>query len=111
MGVWGFNPDYHLSLKLLNMPIEEWMFFFCIPYACLFTHEALKFLFPKFKMSKPGTVIVSFFLIVLVSLLLIFNFGKWYTTVNFVLFLLLLGYALKNHLNTCLLYTSDAADE
>ena len=82
------------------MPIEEWMFFFCIPYACLFTHEALKFLYPKFKMSKSATVIVSFFLIVLVSLLLIFNFGKWYTTVNFVLFLLLLGYALKNHLNT-----------
>nr|WP_255724783.1 MULTISPECIES: lycopene cyclase domain-containing protein [unclassified Tenacibaculum] len=51
-------------------------------------------------MSKSATVIISFFLIVLVSLLLIFNFGKWYTTVNFVLFLLLLGYALKNHLNT-----------
>lgn len=100
IGVWGFNPDYHLSLKLLHMPIEEWMFFFCIPYACLFTHEALKFLFPKFKMSKSMTVIISFLLIVLVSLLLIFNFGKWYTTVNFILFLLLLGYALKYHLNT-----------
>ncbi|CAM1363422.1 Lycopene cyclase domain-containing protein [Tenacibaculum sediminilitoris] len=100
IGVWGFNPDYHMSLKLLHMPIEEWLFFFCIPYACLFTHEVLKYLFPKFKMSKSGAVILSFLLIVLVSLLLIFNIGKWYTTVNFSLFLLLLAYALKYHLNT-----------
>lgn len=99
-GVWSFNSNYHLPVKLLHMPIEEWLFFFCIPYACLFTHEALKFLFPKFKMTKTSTVVVSFLLIILSVLLLVFNFGKWYTTVNFILFLLLLSYALKYHLNT-----------
>ena len=30
-GVWGFNPSYHLSILLFGMPLEEWMFFFCIP--------------------------------------------------------------------------------
>lgn len=99
-GVWGFNPDYYLGLKIFKMPIEEWLFFFCIPYACLFTHEVLKYLFPKFKLSKSVTVIISFLVMILITVLLIFNFGKWYTTVNFIVFLFLLAYAVKYHLNT-----------
>lgn len=99
-GVWGFNSDYYLGFTIFKMPIEEWLFFFCIPYACLFTHEVLKYLFPSFKLSKSVTVIVSFLLIVLVGVSFIFNFGKWYTTVNFILFLLLLLYALRFHLKT-----------
>ena len=35
-GVWGFNADYHLNILIFKMPIEEWMFFFCIPYASFF---------------------------------------------------------------------------
>ena len=95
IGVWGFNSDYHLSLFILNMPIEEWMFFFCIPYACLFTHEVVKYYFPNYKLSKQNTIIISVFLLLLTSTLLIFNIGKWYTTVNFVCFILLMVYSLK----------------
>lgn len=98
-GVWGFNPDYHLSIDILGMPLEECMFFFCIPYPCLFTHEVLKFYLPNFKLSKGTTIIVSTLLLVLVCFLLIFNFGKWYTTVNFIFFILLLIYSMKNHLH------------
>lgn len=99
-GVWGFNSDYHLSIEILKMPIEEWLFFFCIPYACLFTHEVLKYLFPRFKLTKSVTIIISFLLILLIGMLLLFNFGKLYTTINFIFFLFLLSYGLKNHLQT-----------
>lgn len=99
-GIWGFNPDYYLGLKFFKMPIEEWLFFFCIPYACLFTHEVLKYLFPKYKLSKSGTVILSFLIILVIFLLLIFNFGKWYTTVNFCCFLALMLYSVTYHLKT-----------
>ncbi len=99
-GIWGFNSDYYLGFKIFEMPIEEWLFFFCIPYACLFTHEVLKYLFPKYRLSKSATVILSIFTITIIFLLLIFNFGKWYTTINFILFLMLILYSLKYHLKT-----------
>lgn len=99
-GIWGFNSDYYLGLKIFKMPIEEWLFFFCIPYACLFTHEVLKYLFPKYKLSKSITVILSFLIIAVIFLLLIFNFGKWYTTVNFCCFLALMLYSVTYHLKT-----------
>jgi lycopene cyclase domain-containing protein len=97
-GIWGFNNTYHLPISILGMPLEEWLFFFCIPYACLFTHEVLKHYFPNAKISKAGTVILGVLILILVFVLLLFNFGKWYTTVNFILFLALLSYSLKNHL-------------
>ena len=99
-GVWGFNSTYHLSIEIFQMPLEEWLFFFCIPYACLFTHEVLKYLKPQFKLSKSVTIIISFLLVFITLILVIFNFGKLYTTINFIFFLLLIFYGLKNHLKT-----------
>lgn len=94
IGVWGFNSEYHLPFKFFGMPIEEVMFFICIPYACLFTHEGFKYYFPDFKLSILPTKIISYFFFGLVFILLILNFGKWYTTVNFIWFLLLMIFTL-----------------
>ncbi len=103
-GIWGFNSDYHLSIKFFNMPLEEWLFFFCIPYACLFTHEGIKYYFPNLKLSKSATLIIGSLLVLTVSLLLVQNFGKWYTTINFSLFLLLILYSLKYQVESLRVY-------
>jgi lycopene cyclase domain-containing protein len=42
-GVWEFNPQYTTGLTLLNLPIEEVMFFFTVPFACLFLYECIKY--------------------------------------------------------------------
>lgn len=97
-GIWGFNNTYHLPFDLLGMPIEEWLFFFCIPYACLFTHEVLTYYLPNFKLSKAATIISGGLILILIFILLLFHFGKWYTTLNFIFFILLLVYGLKSHL-------------
>lgn len=42
-GVWGFNENYYIEgTKLLGLPLEEWLFFFTVPYASVFIYECLK---------------------------------------------------------------------
>lgn len=92
-GVWGFNPDYHLPYLLLGMPIEEWLFFFCIPYASIFIHYALKFFKPDLRLGKKVTKGITITLLGVLILVLFYNSGKAYTFVNFsfLTFILLLG--------------------
>ncbi|CAA0157755.1 lycopene cyclase domain-containing protein [Tenacibaculum maritimum] len=104
IGVWGFNSNYHLPLKIIGMPIEEWLFFICIPYACLFTHEVLKYYFPNLKLSRRFAKQITVFLLLIAIGGLVFNFGKQYTTINFILFLLLMGYSLAKHLEVLQTY-------
>ncbi len=82
-GVWGFNPDYHLPFLLFGMPIEEWLFFFCIPYASIFIHYSLEYFKPNFLISKRNTKLITLALITVVTPVLVLNWGKAYTTVNY----------------------------
>ncbi|WP_442266175.1 lycopene cyclase domain-containing protein [Tenacibaculum sp. ZS6-P6] len=93
-GVWGFNPDYHLSFLLLGMPIEEWLFFFCIPYASIFIHYSLEYFKPNLLISEKNTKLITLATIAIVTPILILNFGKAYTTVNysFLIGMLLIGF-------------------
>jgi len=93
LGIWGFNPDYHLPFLILGMPIEEWLFFFCIPYASVFIHYALKYYLPNLLLPKKLTQGITILWIVLISYLLIINFGKLYTTVNYIVLLGILFYS------------------
>src|SRR5690606_41226529 len=44
-GVWWFNTDYTLGIVLAGLPIEEWLFFICIPFSCRFTYFCFEYYF------------------------------------------------------------------
>ena len=81
--IWGFNDTYFLGLKLFSLPIEEWLFFICIPFACVFTHYALLLYFPNLKLNKTSTKWISNGLMALLLILAVVNYDKWYTVINF----------------------------
>jgi lycopene cyclase domain-containing protein len=82
-GIWGFNETYLSGYQIANLPIEEWLFFICIPYACLFTIYAFKDLLPKFSLSNKTTSIVYFSLQTLLIATLLYFYDRWYTAINF----------------------------
>lgn len=41
-GVWWFDLNYTLGFTIAGLPIEEWLFFYCIPFACVFTYYCLE---------------------------------------------------------------------
>lgn len=41
MGVWGFSSIYTYGISVFSLPLEEVLFFICIPFACLFTYHCL----------------------------------------------------------------------
>lgn len=93
-GVWGFNSNYHSNLFLFNLPIEEWLFFIVVPYACIFIHEVIVAYFPKLKFSDKTSSAISLFLFITIGLIGILHYNKIYTIYVVVLTLIALIWAL-----------------
>ena len=93
IGVWGFNPLYHVNLIIFGLPLEEILFFICIPYASIFTHYAVGYFFPNLQLSKKVTDYITIVLFFISVVVLILNSEKWYTFVNFSVFAGLLAYS------------------
>lgn len=95
--VWGFNPRYLLGIYIGNLPLEEWMFFIAIPYACLFTYHSLNYLVKKDYLGKYAGWITLVLAVVLLIIGLL-NTGRLYTSVTFIstgVFLLFHRYVVK----------------
>lgn len=83
LGVWGFNKRYIIDIQVFNLPVEEILFFICIPYACVFTYHALQKILSQnlSSLEKEFTwiLITTFFMIG------IYNYDKLYTFITFIL--------------------------
>ena len=82
MGVWGFNQRYITGLYIAHLPIEEVLFFICIPYACLFTYEAVNYYKKSDPLPDNGNR-VTWILIVGLLAVGIKNYDRWYPSVTF----------------------------
>lgn len=82
LGVWGFNPDYLCGLYIFNLPIEEILFFICIPYACLYTYHCLKLFKPVKKLEQ--TKWISYILCTVFFIVGCVFIPNLYTSVTFI---------------------------
>jgi lycopene cyclase domain-containing protein len=90
MGVWGFNPRYLTGVYVANLPVEELLFFFCVPYACVFTYFAINHLATQdyLKPYERYTTIVLIVFLIVTGLVFI---SRLYTSVTFISLAIFLG--------------------
>jgi lycopene cyclase domain-containing protein len=101
--IWGFNPEYLIGITILNLPIEEVLFFISIPYACVFTYFAISHLI-KFK--KPPKVHRKISLLTIIILLV---FGSMhlpllYTSITFLSTAIFLIFLMNLRINLSYIY-------
>lgn len=84
LGVWGFNPKYLIGVDILNLPIEEWLFFVTVPFACMFIYEVLNYFIQKDLLKN---IYRPFFTILAILILIIgiVYYDRIYTSVTFIL--------------------------
>jgi lycopene cyclase domain-containing protein len=81
-GIWGFNPNYTRHIDLFGLPLEEWLFFLIVPYACIFLFEVLRLFVKRF--YHPGFARVILWVLMLTLLLsLPFVYNRTYTFTAF----------------------------
>ena len=80
-GVWGFSPEYHGSIMIGAMPLEEVLFFLCIPYACLFTYWSMQQLT---SVAVPDRWLVPLygFLFLVFTVMMVIGHDQWYTLID-----------------------------
>lgn len=96
-GIWGFDPAHLVGVDIAGLPLEEHLFFICIPYACVFTYFSLSLVL-KPKLPARDRI---FTLVLAISLLLVGSvfYDRPYTATTFIslaLWLLFVRYLLRS---------------
>ncbi len=79
-GIWNFNATYTMQSRWFLLPVEEWLFFIAVPFACVFTFECVRY-FKKSAPSQRFTQISSLGILAISSSLCVFAAFEelWYT--------------------------------
>lgn len=81
-GIWGFNGKYLIGINFFKLPLEEILFFFCIPFSCLFIYEIVLY-FRKENITQEAVRILTKCAIFILIFLGIWNLPKAYTSTTF----------------------------
>ena len=90
-GVWWFNLNYTLGFKIAGLPIEEWLFFYCIPFACVFTYYCVEKFYTTDRADVLNNLIVFTAFIVLGVAGLLYH-ERIYTLLTVIVTICTLGY-------------------
>ncbi|WET49947.1 lycopene cyclase domain-containing protein [Chryseobacterium indologenes] len=90
-GVWWFDLNYTIGFKIAGLPVEEWLFFYCIPFACVFTYYCLdKF----FNLAWAGVFnnLIVFTGIIILSVFGLLCYERIYTLLTVIVTIITLCY-------------------
>jgi lycopene cyclase domain-containing protein len=82
--VWGFNPNYLFGIFILDLPLEEWLFFITVPFSCVFIHFVLKAYFKNPISLKFSTYFWYSLSLIVLFLGVLFN-DQLYTFTTFII--------------------------
>ncbi|WP_379963800.1 lycopene cyclase domain-containing protein [Epilithonimonas sp. UC225_85] len=81
-GVWWFNYRYLTGVKISELPIEEVLFFICIPFSCVFTYFCLDKFFKLDWKPFPEKIFVIVSIVFYLGMAVYFH-DRIYTFVTF----------------------------
>lgn len=81
-GIWGFNEKYLVGIHFLRLPVEEWLFFVTVPFACVFIYECLNAYFPNDSLDVAEKWITNLLVVVFVAIALV-QYSRPYTFLTF----------------------------
>lgn len=84
LGVWNFNEAYITGGKLSVLPVEEVLFFFIVPYCCVFIYACIRSYFPNLKNKKTADWILKILAVVLLVTGILY-LDRYYTGWTFLL--------------------------
>lgn len=82
IGIWSFNPEYLLGIYILNLPLEEWLFFLIVPFSCVFIYEVMNY-FVKREIPLLYSRIITALLVIFLLAAAFMNSDKLYTLITF----------------------------
>jgi lycopene cyclase domain-containing protein len=91
IGVWRFDTKYTLDIVIAGLPLEEWLFFYCIPFACVFTYYCMDKFFDLSWANSFNTIIV-FVTVIFLSVTGLLYYHKTYTLITVLVTILTLCY-------------------
>lgn len=92
---WGFNEKYVAGIYFLNLPIEEILFFFVIPYCGIFLYAVANFYLRNIRLNINRYIFYLISFIFLLSTLL-YDIGEYTFLVSVFLSLFFLLYSIIN---------------
>jgi lycopene cyclase domain-containing protein len=83
-GVWSFSENNITGIYYFGLPLEEILFFFVVPYCCVFIYECIRIYFPAITNGKWAHIFLSFLALSLLVTGIVF-FDRNYTAYTFIL--------------------------
>lgn len=84
IGVWHFNGGYTTGFKIYNLPLEEVLFFFIVPYCCVFVYACIRAYFPNLVKKRNADLLLQIIAMGLLITGLVYK-GRDYTSWTFIL--------------------------